>query len=1478
MKKKYSKYILFQKILIFLFIQSFSVKSFPFNDTDSNIIINKCLRKNSKEEFNIPNKDNSIIMGPENSNFISSYVDEDGQLFIETFSNKTSNKRYIYSLLNNGREFYTNSINEIMTLENSLNTKNMNSIILRIEEGHFLLNIFYGESNNYFELLNISSNSNNNYYKPNENLMNLKILSNVNSLFKLSNNLLFFSYFTRDINILLEKYHLKLIRGTIKFLSDSFDITYKDTLFESINLNYFNSTCCFETTKYINCLNLVYSIKYYLKILIFDKDGEDDRCNGDCSIDNSILPYQSNIFRKGIYLKDEISAYIFFQNSGKKPILSIQNFAPGILKILTLSDILKTELNDVEDLDNNCDLNDIIRINENRFVFISTTTDRIKNIILLFDLYNGNKSLMMRKYLLNLQGRKTNTNLRLFLFIGFIGFSSCFKNEKNQCSFSLLSYGNTTDYPKVDDFLMKLDLNQNYNPLNLEENIHIENNLFGYEYVGTRIISVPNKDETGLFIMNSQNKKEIKINDILYHNSIIFSYVANNTIIEGDYIIEFTPIVNEKSSFLDKYSSLNKIYGTNKNQDSFSKNYTGRHGQFIFNIENHDDFYCHQNCYSCFKKSISDDDQFCVICKESFYFIENTYNCFKDPFGYYLNNEKQVYSKCHSNCTKCSKGPIPGNMNCDECKEEFNLDIDDNNNIRNCYICHNSFYYIYNEETNKKEKICLEDNEFCPEMKPYEIIETKECNLTCSYENLINLICKPSNIKIVADQMKNILKEQIITNNEMVDSILNDTFEDITIDGYNSTYQISTTKNQKINIENNDGISTIDLNECEKILKQSLNLSDNISLILLKEDLKLNISSLTQVEYEVYDPFSRTKFDLDKCKGLTITINTPVEIDEDTLKLYKNLEELGYNPFDPNDPFYNDECTVYTTENGTDMILTDRKNDILYQIPSPCEKGCDSKGINTQTQKAICECSPKNIINSTLSSDNFQFSELKDHILNIENKINYKVLFCFRLLKDYNNLIHNYGFYIMSLILLCFIILMPVNLSKSSENLKIKCSRIISRRQTIDSKCRDNLKKLEINSTMSSNTKLKKVEKIKRKKKNPLQRRKPRKSQPLKLKINKIETLKENEIFDLDKKSTMKNNTSQKDRKYSTNTNINKVVPPIKNLSKFCPKKNNTIKVSSLRNSTKTSKSNRRKKKFFTQRLSLDLNSKSVLRNSNNDILSKENTNRKQKNSMDLNETKRESSKIEMQSIFLENCIKYIPKEERSNIFNEEELNKMDYKYAIELDKRDFITYYFSLLKLKHLIIFTFLIKEDYNVYLMKISLFLCSLALYLITNTIFFNDENMHEIYTYEGKYNFIYQLPFILYTTIISVFFNNLLNLLSLSQRNILKLKQLDQTKIMVKQMFSSLKIFKLKIVLFNIIGLIILMFGWYYLTMFCAVYTNTQIHLLKDIFSSFGLSLVYPFGINLIPGFFRIYALRAPNKNRKWLYKLSQLISLI
>ena len=56
--------------------------------------------------------------------------------------------------------------------------------------------------------------------------------------------------------------------------------------------------------------------------------------------------------------------------------------------------------------------------------------------------------------------------------------------------------------------------------------------------------------------------------------------------------------------------------------------------------------------------------------------------------------------------------------------------------------------------------------------------------------------------------------------------------------------------------------------------------------------------------------------------------------------------------------------------------------------------------------------------------------------------------------------------------------------------------------------------------------------------------------------------------------------------------------------------------------------------------------------------------------------------------------------------FNDEELNDLEYKLALKLDKRNYCQYYFSLLKSKHALIFTFCNNTDYNSKIIKIDLF----------------------------------------------------------------------------------------------------------------------------------------------------------------------------
>ena len=62
-----------------------------------------------------------------------------------------------------------------------------------------------------------------------------------------------------------------------------------------------------------------------------------------------------------------------------------------------------------------------------------------------------------------------------------------------------------------------------------------------------------------------------------------------------------------------------------------------------------------------------------------------------------------------------------------------------------------------------------------------------------------------------------------------------------------------------------------------------------------------------------------------------------------------------------------------------------------------------------------------------------------------------------------------------------------------------------------------------------------------------------------------------------------------------------------------------------------------------------------------------------------------------------------------------------------------------------------------------------------------------------------------------------------------------------------------------------------------MFCAVYINTQFHLLEDCLISFGFSLIFPLGIYLLPGIFRIKALADPKNKKEYLYKFSKILQL-
>ena len=194
------------------------------------------------------------------------------------------------------------------------------------------------------------------------------------------------------------------------------------------------------------------------------------------------------------------------------------------------------------------------------------------------------------------------------------------------------------------------------------------------------------------------------------------------------------------------------------------------------------------------------------------------------------------------------------------------------------------------------------------------------------------------------------------------------------------------------------------------------------------------------------------------------------------------------------------------------------------------------------------------------------------------------------------------------------------------------------------------------------------------------------------------------------------------------------------------------------------------------------------------------------------------------------------------------------------------------------MILFAFIETSDYNIRIIKIALFVVSFSLYFTINGFFFSDDTMHKVYESNGEFNFLYQIPQILYSTIVSGFINLLLKQLSLSEKDIIKVKEVENLKKAIKLSKKTVNCLLIRFILFFVLNIILMIFFWYFIACFCAVYSNTQYILIENTMISFSLSMIYPFGFYLLPGFFRIPALRAKRKDKFCFYITARLLAVI
>ena len=112
------------------------------------------------------------------------------------------------------------------------------------------------------------------------------------------------------------------------------------------------------------------------------------------------------------------------------------------------------------------------------------------------------------------------------------------------------------------------------------------------------------------------------------------------------------------------------------------------------------------------------------------------------------------------------------------------------------------------------------------------------------------------------------------------------------------------------------------------------------------------------------------------------------------------------------------------------------------------------------------------------------------------------------------------------------------------------------------------------------------------------------------------------------------------------------------------------------------------------------------------------------------------------------------PKEKRKNFLIEEELMDLEYDHYRHIEDRKWYMIFWSIFKLNYDFAKTFLIYnnsekyKNYQLYLIKIIIYMNSLIISIISNLMFYSDKTMHKIYEDNGEYIFWYRIPRIVFS----------------------------------------------------------------------------------------------------------------------------------
>ena len=547
-----------------------------------------------------------------------------------------------------------------------------------------------------------------------------------------------------------------------------------------------------------------------------------------------------------------------------------------------------------------------------------------------------------------------------------------------------------------------------------------------------------------------------------------------------------------------------------------------------------------------------------------------------------------------------------------------------------------------------------------------------------------------------------------------------------------------------------------------------------------------------------------------------INDDTPINIDK---ILY--AKKMKVDLFDPHSDFFNDICFKFTSENNTDVTLDSRIED-YYQNITLCNESLSSHylGFNySKTDKILTYRCAYGFYENEAEKNNY-IDNIDSKINMIFSTSNIKVITCFSQLFNFKNLIHNYGGILCFSTFIIQIILYIHYCSKGTQPLQEKIFQLFESEKVVEEKNEPNQEnigntdeRLNKNSNFNNgNTNKKENIKI--------------------VNIKVEQKIKEKEK---EKEGTVKNEQKTIEENKPKGTILKKRKKKKKKKKKTEKKNENPPKeeVSSIRD------------KSQVQLVVKDINENEIGNGNEENKDNKDNKDIKQ-NCTNKKEDNKEDAASEISQIYE---------------YNNYDKNEFSYEKALKYDKRNLFQYYWFILKVSHIILRVFCNYEDYNLFSIKLGLLLMTFPINLTFNIFFFTNKNIKN--TYINKIddistlytNFINSFA----SSIFSAIFLIILSILCLTHNSIRSLRKIKDIELAKKKSIWVLRCIKLRICIYYILSLIFLLVFGYYIACFCSIFENTQIELIKVMFTSWALSLVYPFLIYFVSSIFRIIALR-------------------